>query len=81
MENATVLADQMMDLRGLTCPMPMLKTKKALQGMASGQILEVWGTDPGSKNDIPDFCRKFGNEVLCMEDVAEGHTQYVIRKG
>ncbi len=76
-----IKADKLLDARGLTCPMPMLKTKKTLKDMASGTVLEVWGTDPGSKNDIPAFVKKGGHELLTLEDVAEGHTRYLIKKG
>ena len=82
--NATdtdIRADEILDARGLSCPMPMLKTKKALKNLQSGQILEVLGTDPGSKNDIPDFCKKGGNTLLEIEDVEEGYTRYLIQKG
>jgi tRNA 2-thiouridine synthesizing protein A len=76
-----IKSDNMVDTRGLTCPMPLLKTKKALKSMAPGEILEVLGTDPGSKKDIPDFGNKGGNQFLGMLDVAEGHTKYFIKKG
>ena len=74
-------SDEILDARGLTCPMPLLKTKKALKQMDSGKILQVLGTDPGSKNDIPGFCEKGGNELLGMVDDPEGHTRYFIKKG
>ena len=51
LENLTPFS--ILDARGLTCPMPLLKTKKDLKGVPAGEILEIWGTDPGSKNDIP----------------------------
>ena len=51
-ENIT--PDETLDCRGQSCPMPLLKVKKALKKLKPGQILEVLGTDPGSKNDIPD---------------------------
>lgn len=73
--------DEVLDVKGLTCPMPLLKTKKVLKGMAAGQVLEVQGTDPGSKNDIPGFCAKGGNELLAMADEAGGVTRYFIKKG
>lgn len=76
-----IRADETLDARGFSCPMPMLKTKKALKNLQSGQILEVLGTDPGSKNDIPDFCKKGGNELLMIEDVEDGYTRYLIQKG
>ena len=81
MTETMIKSDEILDVRGLSCPMPMLKTKKALKGMKSGQIIEVWGTDPGSKNDIPNFCEKNGNELLEMTDSPEGYTQYFIKKG
>ncbi len=81
MSDGDLKADQILDTRGLSCPMPMLKTKKALKGMTTGQIIEVWGTDPGSKNDIPDFCKKNGNELMDIKDLPEGYTRYLIKKG
>lgn len=81
MDLSGIKSDKVLDARGLTCPMPMLKTKKTLKDMASGTILEVWGTDPGSKNDIPSFVQKGGHELLGMDDVAEGYTRYLIKKG
>jgi len=76
-----IKSDEVLDTRGLSCPMPLLKTKKTLKGLNPGQVLEVWGTDPGSKNDIPGFCKKGGNELLGMEDSPEGYTRYIIKKG
>ncbi len=81
MDLNTIKADTTVDTSGLTCPMPLLKTKKALKGMAAGQILEILGTDPGSKNDIPDFGNKGGNQFLGMLDVENGATKYFIQKG
>lgn len=78
---SNVKANVFLDARGLSCPMPMLKTKKTLQGMTSGQLLEVLGTDPGSKNDIPGFCKKGGHEFLGYEDLPEGYTRYLIKRG
>jgi tRNA 2-thiouridine synthesizing protein A len=72
----SVKADEFLDARGLSCPMPMLKTKKTLQG-----ILEVLGTDPGSKNDIPAFCKKGGHELLGYADLPEGYTRFLIKRG
>jgi len=76
---SSIKADEVLDCKGLSCPMPMLKTKKALQKLKSGQILEVWGTDPGSKNDIPKMCEKEGYEFLGFIDES-GYTRYFIKK-
>lgn len=81
MDINTITADQVLDTVGLTCPMPLLKTKKTLKGMNSGQILEVVGNDPGSKNDIPAWAGKGGNEFLGMVDADQGKTRYFIKKG
>ncbi len=81
MDISQIKADSTLDTRGLSCPMPLLKTKKALKQMSSGQILEILGTDPGSKNDIPDFGNKGGNQFLGFVDDPEGFTRYFIKKG
>jgi TusA-related sulfurtransferase len=53
-----------LDTRGLNCPLPILKTKKALADMASGDILRVISTDPGSVRDFQAFARQTGNELV-----------------
>jgi tRNA 2-thiouridine synthesizing protein A len=58
------MADQVLDAKGLNCPLPILKTKKTLKGMSSGQVLEVLATDPGSVADMAAFCNQTGNELL-----------------
>ena len=70
-----------LDARGLTCPMPLLKTKKTLKDVPVGEVLEIWGTDPGSKNDIPHWGNKNDNTFLGYVDDDAGHTRYYIRKG
>jgi len=81
MDLTTIQSDQVLDTCGLTCPMPLLKTKKTLKAMKPGQVLEILGNDPGSKNDIPDWGNKGGNEFIGMEDVEDGTTRYFIKKG
>ncbi len=53
-----------LDARGLNCPLPILKTKKALADMTSGQVLRVVATDPGSVRDFQAFARQTGNELV-----------------
>jgi TusA-related sulfurtransferase len=53
-----------LDARGLTCPLPILKAKKALSDMQSGQVLRVLATDPGSVRDFQAFARQTGNDLL-----------------
>ena len=58
------MADNVLDVKGLNCPLPILKTKKALKALAQGDTLEVLSTDPGSVADFQAFCRTTGNELL-----------------
>jgi tRNA 2-thiouridine synthesizing protein A len=81
MELQNIEAHTVLDARGLTCPMPLLRTKKALKDVPVGGVLEIWGTDPGSKNDIPHFGAKNGNAFLGLVDDDEGYTRYFIRRG
>lgn len=73
-----IKADQTLDCRGLSCPMPVLKTKKAVGGMKSGQVLEVLGTDAGTKNDMPAFAKRAGHEYLGLKE-DEGFTRYFLK--
>ena len=59
------------DTRGLNCPLPILKAKKALADMASGQLLKVLATDSGSLRDFQAFARQTGNELVEQKTVGE----------
>lgn len=74
-----IKADKILDTRGLSCPMPILRCKKEMKSMKPGQIVEVWSTDPGSKNDIPAFAKKQGDEFIGVEDKGN-YSRYLIRK-
>ena len=71
--------DQELDCKGLSCPLPVLKAKKTMDGMSSGDVLKMISTDPGSKNDISSWGKRTGNEVLDMEDEG-GEFVYFIKK-
>jgi tRNA 2-thiouridine synthesizing protein A len=58
------MADAVLDAKGLNCPLPILKAKKALKDVPSGGTLEIVATDPGSVADFEAFCRTTGNELL-----------------
>ena len=75
-----IKADLLVDCRGLSCPMPILRLKKELKNMKTGQVVELWSTDPGSKKDMPDFAKKQDDEFLGYVDEA-GYTKYLIKKG
>lgn len=62
------MADQMLDAKGLNCPLPILKAKKALKGMGAGEVLEIQATDPGSVADFAAFCKQTGNELLSQSN-------------
>ena len=68
-----------LDARGLNCPLPILRTKKALATMAPGEVLEVTATDPGSVKDLDSFCGQTGNEMLSSEQL-NGEFLFRIRK-
>jgi tRNA 2-thiouridine synthesizing protein A len=57
-----------LDARGLNCPLPILKTKKALTEMASGDVLRVMATDPGALRDFQAFAKQTGNELLAHSE-------------
>ena len=73
-----VTPDETLDCRGLRCPMPLLRTKKTISKMKSGQVLEVLGTDPGTKNDLPFFASRGGHEYLGDKD-DEGFIRFYIK--
>lgn len=62
------MADEFLDTKGLNCPLPILKAKKALKEMAPGKTLEIVSTDPGSVKDFDAFCRSTGNELVEAEN-------------
>ena len=73
------MADQTLDAKGLNCPLPILRAKKALQAMAAGTTLEVLATDPGAVKDFQAFCRTTGNELV--ESTTEGKIfRFLIRR-
>ncbi len=74
----TTTADRELDVRGLNCPLPILRAKKALSDLTTGQVLKVMATDPGSVKDFQAFCRQTGNELLSHTEGAE--FTYFIKK-
>jgi tRNA 2-thiouridine synthesizing protein A len=64
------MADQVLDVKGLNCPLPILRARKALKEMPMGATLSVLATDPGAVKDFEAFCRTTGNQLL--ESKVEG---------
>lgn len=69
-------ADDELDARGLLCPLPVLKARKRLQGMAEGAVLRMLADDPAAVVDVPHFCAEAGHALL-----EQGPGRYLIRKG
>jgi tRNA 2-thiouridine synthesizing protein A len=69
-----------LDTKGMNCPLPILKAKKAIKDLDSGETLQVLSTDPGSVKDFEAFCRSTGNELLDSSE-ADGIFTYMIKKG
>ena len=73
-------ADKVLDAKGLACPMPIVKTKKAINEMESGQVLEIHATDKGAKNDLSAWAKSGGHELL--SDTEEDSVwKFWIKKG
>ena len=71
--------DKELDTRGLNCPLPILKAKKALADMSSGQLLRVVATDAGSMRDFQAFAKQTGNELVGQEN-AGGDFVHVLKR-
>ena len=73
--------DQTLDCKGLSCPMPIIKLSKTLKKqMKSGEVLEMIGTDPGSKSDVPAWCEKTGNTLLESKEEDGAFIFYIKKK-
>jgi TusA-related sulfurtransferase len=72
--------DREVDTRGLSCPLPILRAKKALADMQSGQVLKIVSTDPGSVRDFQAFARQTGNALLGQQTVGKEFLHYLRRR-
>ena len=73
------VAARKLDARGLNCPLPILRTRKALDQLASGEVLEVIASDPGSVKDMASFCALTGN-ILISRGAAANDYAFLIEK-
>ena len=73
-------ANQVLDARGLNCPLPILRTRKSLNALQSGETLKVVSTDPGSVKDMAAFCTQTGNALVSSAQQAGGDYEFLIRK-
>jgi tRNA 2-thiouridine synthesizing protein A len=69
--------DEVLDCSGLSCPMPILKTKKAIDKLSSGQVLKMIATDPGSKPDIDAWSKRTGHTVLDYQQEGNKHIFFI----
>lgn len=74
------MSETTLDLKGLKCPLPVLKTRKAMSRLASGERLTVLTTDPMAEIDIPHYCNESGNMLVEAERTETGH-RFVLAKG
>lgn len=72
--------DKLLDAKGLACPMPIIKTRKAINDLTSGNILEIHATDKGAKNDLAAWANSTGHEMVKMEE-ENGVLKFWIKKG
>jgi TusA-related sulfurtransferase len=75
-----IVAHKEIDTRGLNCPLPILRAKKALADMTTGQVLKVVSTDPGSNRDFQAFCKQTGNDLLGQQTIGKDYIHYVKRR-
>jgi tRNA 2-thiouridine synthesizing protein A len=78
--NGQMNFDKELDARGLNCPLPILKSKKSLNDMTSGQVLKIVSTDPGSVKDMQAFCGQTGNPLLSSAEEGKTYVFYVQKK-
>lgn len=71
--------DAELDAKGLNCPLPILRAKKAINELSSGQVLKIIATDPGSVKDFEAFCKQTGNTLLSSAEVG-GAFEFMIKK-
>jgi TusA-related sulfurtransferase len=75
-----MIVNKEIDTRGLNCPLPILKAKKALADMVSGDVLKVVSTDPGSVRDFQAFAKQTGNELVEQTSAADEFTHLLKRR-
>jgi tRNA 2-thiouridine synthesizing protein A len=78
-QEKSIVADELLDTKGLNCPLPILKAKKAMAGIKAGGTLEVLATDPGSVPDFKAFCEAGGHSLL-EQTVDAGVFRFLIRR-
>jgi TusA-related sulfurtransferase len=78
--STAIAFDRELDTKGLNCPLPILRAKKALAELTSGQVLKIVATDPGSVRDFQAFAKQTGNELLAQETVDKLFIHFLRRR-
>ena len=78
-EQTQVAVASSLDLKGLLCPIPVVKVSQGIKQVAVGQVVEAFATDPGVLADIPAWCRTSGNELIKMERV-DKNFRFLVRR-
>jgi tRNA 2-thiouridine synthesizing protein A len=76
----SIAADEVLDCSGLACPMPILKTKKAIDALAPGQVLKMIATDPGSQSDIDAWTNRTGHALVESEVSGNQYIFFIQKK-
>ncbi|MFC1896068.1 sulfurtransferase TusA family protein [Thermodesulfobacteriota bacterium] len=79
MMSDAITADKVMDLKGLPCPMPVVKVSKGIKEIEIGQVLEAVSSDPGARADFPAWAKTSGNEILATEEDGK-NTRFFIKR-
>lgn len=74
-----LMISKTLDLKGLLCPIPIVKMAKGIKEVEVGQLLEAYATDPGVMADIPAWCRSTGNELVTLEKI-DKQFHFVVRR-
>lgn len=75
------MSNTVLDVKGLNCPLPILRAKKAIKDLEAGAVLEVIATDPGSAKDFDAFCTQTGNQLLSQTEAGGVYTFQIKKKG
>lgn len=75
--SSNIKVDQTLDAKGMSCPLPILKTKKAVEALSKDQVLKVETTDAGSKSDMASWAKRTGNELLQVDEGGGTFTFYI----
>ena len=80
MSNEDIVVDKVMDLKGMPCPMPIVKMSKGIKDVEIGQVVEALTTDPGALADFPAWARTSGNEIVKTDQEGDVIKFYIKRK-